>query len=136
MASLPPIPAQTPSGPPPQAQADHTLFCWHCGTRLQLQPDFKGTGGPCPQCAAWLTVSAPAPPGAHTLPVATAVAAKAADAEAPAPADIRRPARLRPDLTVDFDQVERREVARTITMIGVILLTAGVCAAITFFLLQ
>lgn len=65
--------------------------------------------------------SRPVPPTAATRP-----AAPASDAAHPQ----RRRKRLMADLTVDSRQVERRETSRTLMVLGMFIVAAGLCAVV------
>jgi hypothetical protein len=123
---MPPIPA-VPTHPLPGASPDPGFFCHQCGAKLVVRDPSAAKAGPCPVCGAWLTPpSAPSP----TPPLVAAVVAPVAD---PAQ-ECRRRGHIRGDLNVDVVHLERRETARTLIVIAMFVVAAGVCAVIFYLM--
>ena len=116
-------------------------FCPLCGASLSL-PQFPGGHNTAPTPAAAPFFPASQPPGPDRFPVGALVksapvvpspgrAIPAAARSAPEPPPRTRGRKcLMADLTVDSKHIERRETSRTLLVLGMFVVAAGLCAVV------
>jgi hypothetical protein len=107
---------------PPASSQEGTVkfFCTACGTRLVVPAALAGTSGPCPRCGVTIT-----PPVFARSPGLPSQVSKTSS---------RRPARgrIRGDDGIDYAEQERRELLRTLRILGLFFLTFCACLAIVW----
>ena len=124
---MPPTPVDPPD--PSRGHApDAGFFCHHCGARLVVREPSAAMTGPCPVCGTWLSG-----PGGACQTQSPLIASVVENSAEPAK-ESRRRGHIRGDLNVDVVHQERRETARTIIVLAMFVVAAGVCA-IVFYLM-